>query len=202
MIRRPPRSTLFPYTTLFRSELLPDRRRLEPGDGATGAHERHRVDETRQLVARVQGPVEECDARHPGIVGVGQDRVHDPLRYAARQENLGALHGMVRGARVHLVVEVVERARRTPRVWILAVLRRVGAHRGLDGAGVLAEAIALRELGEDRPGELARDHVRRCCWLRHLSIDFFEKTQRPSSWSDGMRRSVARRTRVVSSMAR
>src|SRR5207244_8473895 len=48
-------------------ELLPDRRRLEPGYGATGAHERHRVDETRQLVARVQGPVEECDARHPGI---------------------------------------------------------------------------------------------------------------------------------------
>src|SRR3989441_9858767 len=37
-------------------ELLPDRRRLEPGDGATGAHERHRVDETRQVVGRVQGP--------------------------------------------------------------------------------------------------------------------------------------------------
>src|SRR3712207_7729053 len=28
MIRRPPRSTLFPYTTLFRSQLLPHR----PGD--------------------------------------------------------------------------------------------------------------------------------------------------------------------------
>src|SRR5258708_26328125 len=28
MIRRPPRSTLFPYTTLFRSETL----KLEPGD--------------------------------------------------------------------------------------------------------------------------------------------------------------------------
>src|SRR2546430_8421408 len=26
MIRRPPRSTLFPYTTLFRSQSLPDRR--------------------------------------------------------------------------------------------------------------------------------------------------------------------------------
>src|SRR3712207_8363251 len=25
MIRRPPRSTLFPYTTLFRSQLVPDR---------------------------------------------------------------------------------------------------------------------------------------------------------------------------------
>src|SRR2546422_7734411 len=28
MIRRPPRSTLFPYTTLFRSERVRDRRRL------------------------------------------------------------------------------------------------------------------------------------------------------------------------------
>src|SRR5256885_3284355 len=27
MIRRPPRSTLFPYTTLFRSEIVADRRR-------------------------------------------------------------------------------------------------------------------------------------------------------------------------------
>src|SRR3712207_6881273 len=31
MIRRPPRSTLFPYTTLFRSVRAPD---LLPGDGA------------------------------------------------------------------------------------------------------------------------------------------------------------------------
>src|SRR5256885_10094270 len=28
MIRRPPRSTLFPYTTLFRSTIQPDRERL------------------------------------------------------------------------------------------------------------------------------------------------------------------------------
>src|SRR3712207_8344768 len=33
MIRRPPRSTLFPYTTLFRSELEPVRR---AGDGRVG----------------------------------------------------------------------------------------------------------------------------------------------------------------------
>src|SRR3989442_2938920 len=34
MIRRPPRSTLFPYTTLFRSErcLEPDERQAEPED--------------------------------------------------------------------------------------------------------------------------------------------------------------------------
>src|SRR5256885_6588309 len=29
MIRRPPRSTLFPYTTLFRSRAAPDRRALD-----------------------------------------------------------------------------------------------------------------------------------------------------------------------------
>src|SRR3712207_7158293 len=37
MIRRPPRSTLFPYTTLFRSVVEPDRVHLdhpEDGDGA------------------------------------------------------------------------------------------------------------------------------------------------------------------------
>src|SRR5688572_31699959 len=34
MIRRPPRSTLFPYTTLFRSSRAPDRVRPAPADSA------------------------------------------------------------------------------------------------------------------------------------------------------------------------
>src|SRR2546422_2387391 len=33
MIRRPPRSTLFPYTTLFRSEARPARAPARPGGG-------------------------------------------------------------------------------------------------------------------------------------------------------------------------
>src|SRR2546426_6028260 len=37
MIRRPPRSTLFPYTTLFRSHQLP-----APGRGGTGRVQQHR----------------------------------------------------------------------------------------------------------------------------------------------------------------
>src|SRR3712207_8690154 len=38
MIRRPPRSTLFPYTTLFRSDLGAAERRLDgPGDGLRDA---------------------------------------------------------------------------------------------------------------------------------------------------------------------
>src|SRR3712207_8019151 len=50
MIRRPPRSTLFPYTTLFRSEQQEDRRgEREPGAhgviDAVELHERRVVDE-------------------------------------------------------------------------------------------------------------------------------------------------------------
>src|SRR5258708_19898591 len=42
MIRRPPRSTLFPYTTLFRSgrRFLEDRRRLDVGRGGGGPQAR------------------------------------------------------------------------------------------------------------------------------------------------------------------
>src|SRR5256885_15782481 len=51
MIRRPPRSTLFPYTTLFRSERTrpPGRRefRHPPGDTAEPADEPMMDDETR-----------------------------------------------------------------------------------------------------------------------------------------------------------
>src|SRR2546430_8875744 len=49
MIRRPPRSTLFPYTTLFRS-----RRGARPGErlGAVGRLERHRHQRRQPMHAR------------------------------------------------------------------------------------------------------------------------------------------------------
>src|SRR3712207_7348776 len=53
MIRRPPRSTLFPYTTLFRSHHSrpPKRRSLSfPRNGSTGAKERHMITEA---IARI-----------------------------------------------------------------------------------------------------------------------------------------------------
>src|SRR2546422_8286677 len=53
MIRRPPRSTLFPYTTLFRSVRITGRDRLERHRGRSGAdvveHVR-RTGERRELV--------------------------------------------------------------------------------------------------------------------------------------------------------
>src|SRR3712207_7776963 len=56
MIRRPPRSTLFPYTTLFRSE---DERRL-------GAHEAG--DPRLELLVQIQRPVEQARAGAAGPV--------------------------------------------------------------------------------------------------------------------------------------
>src|SRR2546425_9173080 len=45
MIRRPPRSTLFPYTTLFRSEAVyreaMERRRIKGGSRASADHRSH-----------------------------------------------------------------------------------------------------------------------------------------------------------------
>src|SRR5256885_13252681 len=54
MIRRPPRSTLFPYTTLFRSrpDFLPHRhRKILPGPMGTGGR-RHGLDLSRSTCTR------------------------------------------------------------------------------------------------------------------------------------------------------
>src|SRR2546422_2095228 len=63
MIRRPPRSTLFPYTTLFRSRQCPHDARVEAAEAAAGGiggepgegGEPTRVEERRQRVRVVRG---------------------------------------------------------------------------------------------------------------------------------------------------
>src|SRR3989449_429836 len=71
MIRRPPRSTLFPYTTLFRSRILPALRRgLE-------AALRGRRDAVRKAAAGgplAAGPARRSGGRSaPGVVGLRRD---------------------------------------------------------------------------------------------------------------------------------
>src|SRR3712207_7415650 len=64
MIRRPPRSTLFPYTTLFRSEGYPKRRCATPSDAS------------KWVVARPTS--QELDERRrprdPHLLGLGRGR--------------------------------------------------------------------------------------------------------------------------------
>src|SRR6266542_6179351 len=79
MIRRPPRSTLFPYTTLFRSERLRPSRRYRDWRAARG-----HVARARRLLAR----------RRPDRVPLGRDA----LRVLAVE-----LRGSVRGGRRGLV---------------------------------------------------------------------------------------------------
>src|SRR5258708_37587579 len=50
MIRRPPRSTLFPYTTLFRSLLVAIRRQVRRVNVEVVQHAAHRVAQQRLLV--------------------------------------------------------------------------------------------------------------------------------------------------------
>src|SRR5256884_1489939 len=60
MIRRPPRSTLFPYTTLFRSENMPGGSAVKPGDIATSAS-----GQTVEILnTEAEGRLILCDALH------------------------------------------------------------------------------------------------------------------------------------------
>src|SRR2546422_8460065 len=60
MIRRPPRSTLFPYTTLFRSHVLLDEEHGDPAlvdaaDGADDVPDQRGLQPERGLVEQQQG---------------------------------------------------------------------------------------------------------------------------------------------------
>src|SRR2546425_9249009 len=67
MIRRPPRSTLFPYTTLFRSLLNRAVRRAPAhhGDGAVIGAQRRPL---RWDVVRDPGDLRRAGAGHPGVI--------------------------------------------------------------------------------------------------------------------------------------
>src|SRR3712207_7685932 len=99
MIRRPPRSTLFPYTTLFRSVLLGAE---QGGEDRAGVEPRHAQ------------PVDRPVPPHQGRgLGVGNDRVlldrqrHEPIR---SEEHTSELQ-----SRQYLVCRLLlEKKKRTP----------------------------------------------------------------------------------------
>src|SRR2546427_11937309 len=86
MIRRPPRSTLFPYTTLFRSELEPDVERLDDQENV-GEQDRRVHAQTvdgleRDLRRRLRVPTKLQEAEplpHRAVLGeVAAGLAHEP----------------------------------------------------------------------------------------------------------------------------
>src|SRR2546430_15671293 len=102
MIRRPPRSTLFPYTTLFRSDDAPGHGRgvewpeldLAPGASVADASDRPAVGHpapalvARDVVADVLGPSLQ---RLPRPLGIDDQRATEPheVGLAAGDDRLG-----------------------------------------------------------------------------------------------------------------
>src|SRR5256885_3808427 len=75
MIRRPPRSTLFPYTTLFRSQLLVAALEL----GANGRPERSQHDgaqQGREHQPELAGELQVIVVRMPGEAGDDRSEEH------------------------------------------------------------------------------------------------------------------------------
>src|SRR2546422_6930049 len=74
MIRRPPRSTLFPYTTLFRS--------LDP-------------DERRHLLGRGEQAIETARVRRCGGQALGQDDLRHREGQDRKSTRLNSSHGYI-----------------------------------------------------------------------------------------------------------
>src|SRR3712207_6873445 len=75
MIRRPPRSTLFPYTTLFRSTASPSRLYCSPPIGGC-VH----------VVVRLEDPVEVGELQHrPHLLGRGRRSEEHTSELQSRQ---------------------------------------------------------------------------------------------------------------------
>src|SRR3989441_7514051 len=128
MIRRPPRSTLFPYTTLFRSLLVA--LNLELVDGLAGAQQGHAAARYDTLLHRRAGRVERV--LHPRLLlldrrlGGGTDFDH---RHAARQ---------LRQALLQLLAVVVRSRLLDLRPDLLdPPLDRTGLARALDDRGLV-----------------------------------------------------------------
>src|SRR3712207_8045531 len=83
MIRRPPRSTLFPYTTLFRSRVL--QREADAGRGPAGVGVEHR-DHDRHVGAADRDDQEEADRegeqRHQDRKSTRLNSSHANISYA------------------------------------------------------------------------------------------------------------------------
>src|SRR5436190_9516882 len=130
MIRRPPRSTLFPYTTLFRSEIF------VPAAARTGAE--RCVDLTLPRARRVQGHKE---AQVLAAGDVGEEWSHRPRLTVADQQDVPARPLYEPATAYRLVDAGLEELRQPARVQQIEILGDPRQPRG-DGARALARRVS------------------------------------------------------------
>src|SRR2546422_4414365 len=93
MIRRPPRSTLFPYTTLFRSEFL----------GARREERRRRVHQLAERLAELGMPIDPAD-----VFGLVKEGSAGRPHVARSEEHTAELQ-----SRLHLVFRLLPRKKKS-----------------------------------------------------------------------------------------
>src|SRR3712207_6959906 len=89
MIRRPPRSTLFPYTTLFRSAQLTRDRRRRPADLARD------LPDAPALGAQQRDFLALGKAQVPARVGIAQQRGHPATFSDRKSTRLNSSHANI-----------------------------------------------------------------------------------------------------------
>ena len=78
------------------------------------------------------------------------DGVNHVLGVASLAEDLRTFEGMVRGIGPALIVEIVQQPDDAPFLFVFVQLAGIGPHRRFDGQHVLAQALALRVLTNQR----------------------------------------------------
>src|SRR3712207_7387655 len=140
MIRRPPRSTLFPYTTLFRSDALPG----EPAGG--GCRQTPHVPERRCLHLPLRGP---------GGTGVRVEGDADGAQRGVREARRSEEHTSELQSRQYLVCRLLLEKKQVdsiPLAPVLAVLPTV--RQPVERSKALPDSALRLTLDPDRPRRL------------------------------------------------
>src|SRR5438094_6943351 len=140
MIRRPPRSTLFPYTTLFRSFILPGIQRVAAEFGAPCAILRDlgraMTEAAAQYVQSLKKPIPVLACHQHFLSDIGKDLLeegHHQLRDGFRQIRLlPRLRGFVRQQGRHLG-ESIGRGREALDHWLAAKGHTPALPKGVEG---------------------------------------------------------------------
>ncbi len=116
-----------------------------------------------------------------GVVRVRQDGTGHPLGISLRLEDLDPAKRVVLLVGKTLVVEIVQQRHHRPLLFGLAPQARISAHRGFNREHVLAQALALRVFGDQRPGSLSRHRHNNAPYTSPIALTTTRFRRRPSN---------------------